>query len=130
MQILKLSFFVGIFFLSIGCGEDKKNPLSSENIQNSKEVTAIGVIQKQGFTCYMYGTHKLCEDCGDTRFALKSSSIDLDIYIDRHVRIKGELIENYPVSGGPEYVNVTDVELVKSCSSSNSDNSIHCLYLE
>lgn len=71
---------------------------------------AYGVIKKQGITTYMYGTHVLVNSNGATLYALKSNTFKLDLYIGRSVTVSGELLEGYPVSGGPEYMNVDKIE--------------------
>jgi hypothetical protein len=64
---------------------------------------AAGVIKKQGTTAYMYGTHVLV---GAKTYALKSDTIDLNKYIGKKVTVSGELLSGYPLSGGPEFMNV------------------------
>jgi hypothetical protein len=73
-------------------------------------VSAVGIIKKQGATTYMYGTHILLNDNGQTLYALKSNTINLDNYIDKRVAVKGDLISGYPVDGGPDYLDVKLVE--------------------
>jgi len=67
---------------------------------------ASGKIQKRGTTTYMYGTHILS---GTKIYALKSDTISLDLYIGKNVRVSGKLIGGYPVSGGPEFMNVDTI---------------------
>jgi len=74
------------------------------------EISAVGFIQEQGFTTYQYGTHILV-DKGKTLYALKSSIVNLDKFIGKKVKIHGSIIEGYPVAGGPDYLNVREVEL-------------------
>jgi len=57
----------------------------------------------------MYGTHVLVNSNGATLYALKSDTFKLDLYIGRSVTVSGELLEGYPVSGGPEYMNVDKI---------------------
>ena len=72
--------------------------------------TATGTIQKQEGSSYMYGTHILLDDAGKTLYALKSDTINLDNYNNQKVTVKGDLVEGYPVDGGPDYLNVKSVE--------------------
>lgn len=58
----------------------------------------------------MYGTHVLTNDHGQTLYALKSSSVKLDDYIDKNVEISGSKIEGYPIDGGPEYIEVSKIK--------------------
>ncbi|MDG2343085.1 MAG: hypothetical protein P8L23_00725 [Flavobacteriales bacterium] len=71
----------------------------------SNKVKTTGLIQKQGITTYMYGTHTI------TDYALKSNSINLDNYIDKNVSIIGEKIDGYPVDGGPDYIEVKKIKV-------------------
>lgn len=67
-----------------------------------------GLLKKQGITTYQYGTHTITNE-GQT-YALKSSAANLDNYIDKTVTVKGEKIKGYPVDGGPEFIDVKEVE--------------------
>jgi hypothetical protein len=69
-----------------------------------------GVIQKQGPTIYQYGTHKLVSDKGETIYALTSDSINLDLYIGKKVELQGDKIQGYPISGGPDYIEVKKIK--------------------
>jgi hypothetical protein len=72
-----------------------------------------GTIQKQGITTYQYGTHVLTDNNGQTTYALKSGkdAINLDDYINKFVEVRGHLMRDYPVDGGPQYLVVTKVVL-------------------
>jgi hypothetical protein len=67
-----------------------------------------GTLEKQGITSYQYGTHVISD--GKITYALKSDAIDLDKYVSKKVTIYGFKIEGYPISGGPDYINVTRIE--------------------
>ncbi len=102
-MFLKISTAILIMTLFIICAvyaDDNK----------SYHITSVGIIKKQGITTYMYGTHVLLNDNGKTLYAIKSVNIDLDKYIDQKVTVKGDLIEGYPVEGGPNYLNVKSIE--------------------
>lgn len=74
------------------------------------EITAVGTVQKQGITTYMYGTHVLKDESGKTLYALTSDRVDLDRYVGRKVTVRGDLVGGYPVDGGPPYLRVAAVE--------------------
>ncbi|WP_316832030.1 hypothetical protein [Pedobacter aquatilis] len=97
-KILALSLFVAIFS---GC-------TSMKDSETRTHVTATGTIQKIGMTTYQYGTHIL--KTADKTYALKST-FSLDPYLDKKVTIKGKKVSGYPLSGGPELVDVTLVKL-------------------
>ena len=81
-----------------------------ENPSKAGEVTATGFIKKQGITTYMYGTHVLLDEKGQTLYALRSDNIDLNKYINRKVTVKGYLVKSYPIDSGPNYLNVKFIE--------------------
>lgn len=74
------------------------------------EITASGVVKKQGVTAYMYGTHVLLDDDGKTLYALKSDSVDLDRHTGRKATIRGVLVKGYPLDSGPQYLDVISIE--------------------
>jgi hypothetical protein len=80
------------------------------DMDKSHPITSTGIIKKQGITTYMYGTHVLLDDKGKTLYALKSANINLDKYIDKKVTVKGDLIEGYPVEGGPNFLDVKSIQ--------------------
>ena len=77
--------------------------------QAQEAVTAEGTIKESGFTSYMYGTHVLVDGEGKTLYALKSESINLDLYVGRKVTLSGIPVDGYPVDNGPGYLNVKTV---------------------
>src|SRR3954470_2984865 len=85
------------------CNDHKTSPA-----MDNYPFTAEGVVQKSGFTTYMYGSHTISEN-GKT-FALQSTRINLDLYINKRVIVKGSKMEGYPVDDGPELIDVKAVE--------------------
>jgi hypothetical protein len=67
---LNVFIFLMLVFVP-GCGSN------GDDSRITYDVTAIGIIKKQGLTTYMYGTHILEDDNGKTLYALKSDSIKL-----------------------------------------------------
>ena len=96
MKLFK-SLFIGIIIcLSvISCDKDDIN---TDNV----EIT--GTILKQGITTYQYGSHTI------SGYALRSSSITLDDYINQNVTVVGHKIDGYPVDGGPDYIEVEKIK--------------------
>lgn len=71
---------------------------------------ASGIVQKQGTTTYQYGTHVLLAvGTTETLYALRSDRVNLDDYINKEVELKGHLVKDYPVDGGPEFLEVVKV---------------------
>jgi hypothetical protein len=68
-----------------------------------------GVIEKTGITTYMYGSHTISNN--GEKYALQSTTINLDNYINKKVTIKGSKVEGYPVEDGPELIDVKAVEV-------------------
>ncbi len=97
MKTIKvISLFFGLALLIQSCSD---SPV---------EIELTGIIQKQGITTYMYGSHTIS---GEGEFyALRSSTIDLDDYVTQEAFITGEKISGYPVDGGPDYFEVTSIE--------------------
>ena len=96
MKMFKSLYIVTIIgLLVISCNSSKKN---------TDIVEVTGTIQKQGITSYQYGTHTI------SGYALRSSTITLDDYINQNVTIVGSKIEGYPVDGGPEFIEVKKIK--------------------
>ncbi|WP_152426354.1 hypothetical protein [Cesiribacter andamanensis] len=73
---------------------------------------ATGQLQPLEASYFMYGTHVLNGENGELLYALQSTSLNLDTYIGKSVRISGTRISGYPVEGGPVYLEVTQVEML------------------
>lgn len=96
MRLLRTTLLgILICLLAISCDKDDIN---------SKRIEIIGSIQKQGITTYQYGTHTI------SGYALRSSSITLDDYINQNVTVIGYKIDGYPVDGGPAYIEVEEIK--------------------
>jgi hypothetical protein len=72
-------------------------------------VRAEGTIELTGLTTYMYGQYTLVGLSGDSAYALRSSRLDLDEYIGQYVEITGTRVPEYPLEGGPVFVDVETV---------------------
>ncbi|WP_223033424.1 hypothetical protein [Hanstruepera marina] len=96
MKRLKRSLILCVFALTLVYCKTHKN----------YDIKASGVIQESGITSYQYGTHTLE---GDTFYALKSDSINLNDYVGKSVTVEGQSISGYPVDGGPEYLLVLTI---------------------
>ncbi|TKC06506.1 hypothetical protein FA048_14920 [Pedobacter polaris] len=97
-RILLLSLFVAVIS---GC-------TSMKDSNTATRVTATGTIEKLGMTTFQYGTHILKAE--NKTYALKSTRINLDTYINKKVTIKGNKVSGYPLEGGPELIDVTLVQ--------------------
>lgn len=91
---------IGLF----GC----KNNKDSTGSTASYPFQFKGLIKKPEVTSYMYGTHTITGS--DKTYALQSTTINLDQYINKNVTVKGTRIEGYPVDGGPEFIDVKAVD--------------------
>jgi len=74
---------------------------------------SIGKVHKLEMSSWMYGTHSLDDSNGKLLYALTSSTIDLNNYENKEVRITGSLIKGYPVDGVPKYLNVTSISVLR-----------------
>lgn len=104
----------------------KPPAIISKNIRivketNNKNIKTkwTGTIAKQEMSYYQYGTHTLNANVLESNhensnkkiiFALKSDKINLNKWIGKNVIITGRKIEGYPIEGGPDYINVTQIE--------------------
>ena len=96
MKLFKSLSIITIFCLSvISCDKDI---VAAENI----EIT--GEIQKQIITTYQYGSHTI------SGYALRSSSVILDDYINQNITVVGYQIDGYPVDGGPQFIEVEKIK--------------------
>ena len=75
---------------------------SGENTITSLELQ--GTISPQSITFYQYGTHIITTS--SEVFALRSQSINLDRYLNQAVSISANKISGYPLSGGPDFLEV------------------------
>jgi hypothetical protein len=67
-------------------------------------VEATGTIQQLGISTFQYGTHVIAG------YALHSSAINLNDYIGQTVTVIGNLIDGFPVDGGPDYLEVEEIK--------------------
>ena len=96
-KILILSLFVAVIS---GCSSMRSTP-------SGETISMEGKITKLGMTTYQYGTHTISS--AGKPYALKSSSLNLDTYVDKQVLIKGVKVSGYPLEGGPELIEVSEV---------------------
>ena len=73
-------------------------------------VKATGILRKQGASAHQCGTHVLIDANGQLLYALRSRKANLDKYDNKSVEIKGRKIKGYPVDGGPDYLEVSQVK--------------------
>ena len=116
MKISKVLILGILFSLAVFACNKNKNKVESQNeiIVDNKEnidsnsIEVTGILHKQGFTTYQYGTHTISED--DIFYALRSSSLNLDDYVSQTVTIVGEKVDGYPIDGGPDYLEVVEIK--------------------
>jgi hypothetical protein len=87
----------------LGCSNSPSN-LSNQTYPFEFE----GVIQKPGVTAYMYGSHTISNN--GKMYALQSTSLNLDLYLNKTVTVKGSKVPGYPLEGGPDLIDVKAVE--------------------
>ena len=82
--------------------------------EKNKYVSFEGVIEELEATTWQYGTHIIhgteANGTENVRYALRSDNYDLSEFILEPVLVEGYLI-GYPVSGGPEYINVDAIAI-------------------
>ena len=102
---MKLVLFLFVFSLFFFACDSSVDSAGSSN--------TTGTIHKIEASTWMYGTHTLDDSNGKIMYALTSSSINLSNYENKVVKISGDLVEGYPVDGGPEYLKVTGISVIK-----------------
>jgi hypothetical protein len=90
----------------------ESNPETTPGTGSARTVT--GVLERQGITFYMYGTHTITDVSLGVRYALRSEDEELlDAYVGQRVTVHGTLVpgyENGQVEGAPPLLKVTRVE--------------------
>ncbi len=82
-----------------------------QNSQLKKAMSVVGIINTQGITTYQYGTHTIKED--STFYALHSDKVKLNDFVGKKVKIVAVKAPGYPVDGGPDYLKVLRIEIIK-----------------
>jgi hypothetical protein len=108
-RFILVLFFCGMSLLN-ACKMKGLASFPHADDQQKEKLFLTGIIQKQGITTYQYGTHVLQDKDGKTRYALKSETVRLDDYIGKAVEVQGQLLDDYPVEGGPPYLLVTSIK--------------------
>ncbi|MBB6502510.1 hypothetical protein [Pedobacter cryoconitis] len=98
----KILTLLAIGFVFTGCSM-VKSPGNKDLVQ------LTGKIQQLGMSTFQYGTHII--KSADKTYALKSSTVNLDTYIDKEVIVKGTKVKGYPVENGPDLIEVTELKL-------------------
>jgi len=98
MRKILILLFVG--FAMVSCNTAKQ--AGSKNL-----IKLSGKLEKIGMTTFQYGTHTLQVDA--KTYALKSSKVDLNAYVDKEVTLKGTKVDGYPVENGPELIEVVEI---------------------
>jgi hypothetical protein len=108
-RLIPVLFFCWMILLN-ACQSTTRIPtVPTANNRKEDEVSLNGTIQKQVMTTYQYGTHVLQNKDGKTLYALKSEMLRLDDYIGKTVEVRGQLLNEYPIEGGPPYVEVVKI---------------------
>lgn len=85
---------------------------SSSTVENNNLITKNGILTKIEMSTWMYGSYILSDENGKPIVALEENeNIEFEKYNGKKVEVKGELIEGYPLDGGPEYLSVKSIKL-------------------
>ena len=71
-------------------------------------ITLTGKVEQLGMTTFQYGTHLIKAE--NKTYALKSTKVNLNNYVDKSVTLKGTKVAGYPLENGPELIEVTEVQ--------------------
>jgi hypothetical protein len=102
--------------------KNKNKEISAKNSTKIETNTQMwtGIITKLEMSTFQYGTHLLngipLDGNPDNvskslKFALKSDKVNLDEWIGKKVIITGSKVNGYPVENGPDFINVTAIEV-------------------
>lgn len=72
-------------------------------------IILTGEISPLGMTTFQYGTHTINAD--NKTYALKSTAVKLDDYAHKLVTLKGKKVSGYPLEGGPELIEVSEISV-------------------
>ena len=98
---MKKFIYLTLFVAAIsGCG-------IMRSASSGESISIEGRITKLGMTTYQYGTHTI--SYGGKPYALRSSSLNLDNYADKQVVLRGTKVTGYPIEGGPDLIEVSEV---------------------
>jgi hypothetical protein len=98
---MKKFIYLTLFVVAIsGCG-------IMRSASSGESISIEGRITKLGMTTYQYGTHTI--SYGGKPYALRSSSLNLDTYADKQVVLRGTKVAGYPIEGGPDLIEVSEV---------------------
>jgi hypothetical protein len=104
--------FVGILSCSTPEAAPKSNPDTAPVTGTAR--VATGVLEREGITSYMYGTHTITDVSLGIRYALRSENEELlDSYVGQRVTVHGMLVPGYEdgqLAGGPPLLEITRVE--------------------
>jgi len=112
LPISRIRLFAILLAAWTGLGAEQPSQKDDEvGKEMAQSIRAEGVIEKRRITTYQYGTHALT-DGGKTLFALRGDGMKLEDYVGKRVRIRGSRIAGYPISGGPDYLDIKRVEVL------------------
>lgn len=81
---------------------------STRNVSDNQNLIKLsGKIEKLEVSGFGYGSHLI--NSGGKMFALTSKSIDLNKFAGKAVVAKGKKIDGYPLEGGPDYIEILEV---------------------
>lgn len=83
---------------------------STRNVSDNQNLIQLsGKIEKLEVSGFGYGSHLINSD--RKMYALTSKDIDLNKFVGKAVIAKGKKIDGYPLEGGPDYIEIIQVDL-------------------
>lgn len=109
MKKLLLPLVAAFAVTLFSCKKDEvETPAPTPTVTRTASMQATGLLKRLEVSTFMYGTHILIMNTG--YYALKSTTVNLDQYVNQNVTITGNRIAGYPVDGGPPYIDVITVQ--------------------
>lgn len=98
-RVFQPFLLLSVCLFAYACTKEEPRASTAERV----EITGTLMKTAPVITSHQYGEFHI-----DTT-ALRSSSIDLNAFVDELVTVRGYQIEGYPLSGGPVYVEVEEI---------------------
>ena len=111
MRTLFLMLILACTLQVVSCQKKSDSkPSPAILVISGESLTATGMLERQGYTTYMYGTHILKADAGKW-FVLESTTLNLDPFVGNRVTITA-INTHYHAEIGPEMYNVSAITAI------------------
>ena len=100
--------FLALIIFSFACSENNNKPPEVQGFVPDT-IKTTGIISAiENYTTFQYGTHYIVND--SIGYAIFSDAYSLDDFENQEFTIKGITVFGYPLSGGPDYLEVIEID--------------------